>query len=69
MRQMVHRIACLVIRMIRSVDVEHMLRYKKQSESLHRGVVSLKTIWLMYTSFAGHVDDFKSAGMSAFTFP
>ena len=69
MRQMVAHMASLVIRIVRSVDVEHIVRYNKQSDNLQRGVVSLKTTWLMYTSIAGHVELRKSAGMSAFAFP
>jgi hypothetical protein len=66
---MVPHMVTLVIRIMRSVDVKHIARYRKQSDNLQRGVVSLKKIWLMYASLEGHAEARKSAGISAFAFP
>lgn len=53
----------------RPVDVAHMLRYTRQRESLHSGVVSLKTHWLMKRSLGGHGEVRVERGMLAFSLP
>ena len=68
-KTMVPQMTTLVARITGSLEVEHIARYKIHSESLHNGVVILYTIWLMYTSFAGHSEVRRSGGISAFAVP
>jgi hypothetical protein len=46
-KMIVPQMASLVARITGSLDVEHITRYRRHNESLHKGVVILYTIWLM----------------------